>query len=234
MTLAIGAPRQADQLSIRIQVEIEVWKLIPTMSTPCVPLCPSCKLALFSSGTLMSGCSHTSESQSVSGSEDGPQGCLSCAVSGPGRPALTPGPSCAVSAVGPALPRWQSPTWSRLVGLRPPSSLSQPPTGGNVAPRIRVSVVSSRWHPAGRVRPCMLFRGPDLHSRGLARCTAALPTLPRPGPHLPLTTLLFPASRTLHCGAPRWPRPGPHLPLTTLSLQPTGQHHGHGYHLAIQ
>ena len=82
---------------------------------------PSCKLVLFSSGTLISGCSHTSDSQSVRGSEDGPSGAApSCAVSGPGG------------------------AWSRLVGLRPPSSLSPPPTGVScAAPRIRMSVLSS-------------------------------------------------------------------------------------------
>lgn len=50
---------------------------------------PSCKLVLSSSGTLLSGCSHTSDSQSVSGSEDGPSGVVpSCAVSGPAGLAL--------------------------------------------------------------------------------------------------------------------------------------------------
>lgn len=125
----------------------------------------------------MSGCSHTSESQSVSGSEDGPSGAApSCAVSGPGRPALTPGPSCAVSGPwGQPCPGWQSPTWSRLVGLRPPSSLSQPPTGVKcVAPRIRVSVVSS-LAPSWEGETLHVVPRPRFTPRGLACCTAAPP-----------------------------------------------------------
>ena len=171
---------------------------------------PSCKLALFSSGTLTSGCSHTSESQSVSGSEDGPSGAApSCAVLRCGGPALTPSPSCAVSGLwGQPCPRWRSPTWSWLVGLRPPSSLSQPPTGVKcVAPRIRVSVVSS-LAPSWEGETLHVVPRPRFTPRGLAHCTVALPPLAPAGPSPPVDH--------------------------TSLLQPTGQHHGHGYHPVVQ
>ena len=76
---------------------------------------PSCKLVLCSSGTLISGCSHTSDSQSVRGSEDGPSGAApSCAVSGPAGPAL---PQVAItyleSACGPETALLSEPTSNR-------------------------------------------------------------------------------------------------------------------------
>ena len=63
----------------------------------------------------------------------------------------------------------------------------------------------------------MLFLGPDLHPEALHIALWPSPRWPRPGPHLPVTTLLFPeALHTALWRLPRWPRLGPHLPLTTL------------------
>ena len=187
----LQAPWHADQLSIRIQVEIKGLEIDSCQCQLHASRCiPSCKLVLFSSGTLISGCSHTSDSQSVRGSEDGPSGAApSCAVSGPGGP-------------GVGLWAWdRPPLWAHLQqewAVRPPGS---------------GWVCWARWHPAGRVRPCRLFLGPDLHPEALHTALQRLPTLAPAGPSPPVDHTALPRGLA-HCTVEP-PLTGPGQALTS-------------------
>ena len=93
-------------------------------------------------------------------------------------------------------PGWWSPTGSQPVGLRPPSSLSPPPTGVScAAPRIRERVVSS-LAPSREGETLQAVPRPRFTPRGLTCCTAAPPPA---GPGRALT------SRWPHFSSPaRW------------------------------
>ena len=120
---------------------------------------PSSKPALFPFGILITDGTHTSESQSVSGPEDGHSGGLPprCATSGPRMPAP---PVVAVTSL------------EVLMGLRAPFLLSPPLTGVSCSPKDE----GARGGPAdmqpGRLRHCRLSLGPDLHPEALVQPSA--------------------------------------------------------------
>lgn len=82
----------------------------------------------------------------------------------------------------------------------------------------------------------MLFLGPDLHPEALHAALRRLPTLAPAGPSPPVDHTALPQGLA-HCTVAPPPlapaRPSPPVDHTSL-LQPTGQHHGHGYHPVIQ